>query len=568
MRQANSSNSYLAIASENFFGSNVKEVTIIQCVADNSGSLLNKYIYVSSTTTDYSFWFNVGGSGESPIMGRMGVQVAFAANATAAAIATALAAAMVSVGFAAVAIADTVTAIAGARGYYLSPPVDAGFSGFTVCVATPWTYLTFGSETIKNPAKKITSEAKINSRFPSDKYLDNYDPQGDIAELEVNPDNIGLFCAAMAGLEAAPVANGDGTYTHVFTPTSIDELPSFAVQKKMDINSMRIIGNRLNELSLAGKLNAIAKATLKLIGKEANESIGGRSAEKITILCVADVAGSLNNKYFLLNTPTTEYYVWYNINSAGSDPLLPGKTAIPITGATGATAATLATALKNALAALTTKFYASVSSATVTVVNAEVGAVELPKDQGGTGFTITIVQKGTDINPNTQGLYSALIPYTFSQGAVKIDTTTGGVPVPVYYVKYYDWTAGNGLDASGHVADGSTSRRTLHFGDGSSKLKLGLEDTDNALAMRDVHLNNVDFSASLTFTSRDTIAGSLSAAKYSMKIEWPHMKTDDADPTISAKGPIPFEVNAEVIASAVAAYTITLIDGRATKWSE
>jgi hypothetical protein len=334
----------------------------------------------------------------------------------------------------------------------------------------------------------------------------------------------------------------------------------------MDIRSMRVIGNRLNEISLAGKINAIVKATMKIIGKEANETIGGRSAEKITILCVADVAGSLNNKYFLINTPNVEYYVWYNINSAGIDPLLPGKVAIPITAATGATAAAIATATKNALAALTTKFYASISNATVTAVNAEVGAVELPKDQGGTGFTITIVQKGTDINPNVQGLYSSLIPYTFSQGAVKIDTTTGGAPVAVYYIKSYDWTATNGLDAAGFVADGSTSRRTLHFGDGSSKLKLGLEFTDNALAIRDLHLANTDFSASITFTSRDTIGGSSPAAKYSMKIEWPHLKTDDADPTISTKGPLPFEVNAEVIASAAAAYTITLIDGRSTKW--
>lgn len=36
--------------------------------------------------------------------------------------------------------------------------------------------------------------------------------------------------------------------------------------------------------------------------------------------CVADVSGSLNNKYFRINAPANNYHVWFNVASAGVDP--------------------------------------------------------------------------------------------------------------------------------------------------------------------------------------------------------------------------------------------------------
>lgn len=47
---------------------------------------------------------------------------------------------------------------------------------------------------------------------------------------------------------------------------------------------------------------------------------------------VSDVTGSLNNKYFLLNSglDKTEYYVWYNAGGTGTDPNITGKTGIEI----------------------------------------------------------------------------------------------------------------------------------------------------------------------------------------------------------------------------------------------
>lgn len=77
-------------------------------------------------------------------------------------------------------------------------------------------------------------------------------------------------------------------------------------------------------------------------------------AEVQTVTTVADVAGSLNSKYFVFYDAGNAhgYYVWYNINSAGVDPAVAGLTGIQVAGATAATANTLATATRAAINAV------------------------------------------------------------------------------------------------------------------------------------------------------------------------------------------------------------------------
>jgi len=47
---------------------------------------------------------------------------------------------------------------------------------------------------------------------------------------------------------------------------------------------------------------------------------------------LADVAGSLNNKTFLINSGQNEkqFYVWYNVGGTGVDPEIPGRTGIEV----------------------------------------------------------------------------------------------------------------------------------------------------------------------------------------------------------------------------------------------
>lgn len=111
-----------------------------------------------------------------------------------------------------------------------------------------------------------------------------------------------------------------------------------------------------------------------------------------TVTTVADVSGSLNSKYFLLDDAGSahKYYVWFNINSAGVDPLVAGRTAVPITGATNVSANTLATSLRVAIAALNgaASFSTGGANAAVIITNLAVGAF-VPAVDGAapTGFT-------------------------------------------------------------------------------------------------------------------------------------------------------------------------------------
>lgn len=57
----------------------------------------------------------------------------------------------------------------------------------------------------------------------------------------------------------------------------------------------------------------------------------GVTAEKTRIKFFGDVAGSLNGKYFFINTAEddTQYYVWYN-NGSAVDPMIPGRVGVEI----------------------------------------------------------------------------------------------------------------------------------------------------------------------------------------------------------------------------------------------
>ena len=127
-------------------------------------------------------------------------------------------------------------------------------------------------------------------------------------------------------------------------------------------------------------------------------------AEVTTITCRPDESGSLQSKYFFINTvevDTTinvgykivEYYVWMDVSSGGSDPAISGKTGIEVDIATDNNAATVATAVKNALHALA-NFSATIDSNVVTVTNANKGAVTDASDNN-TNNAIAVTTQGT-----------------------------------------------------------------------------------------------------------------------------------------------------------------------------
>lgn len=113
------------------------------------------------------------------------------------------------------------------------------------------------------------------------------------------------------------------------------------------------------------------------------------------ITCVADSAGSLNNKYFVFyTTGGVKHYIWLNINSAGTDPALSGATGHEVTAATGASATTIATAIADVATAVT-GFDATSDGAVVTLVATTAGYAK-PAHEGAaaTGFTFKTIKYG------------------------------------------------------------------------------------------------------------------------------------------------------------------------------
>ncbi len=94
-----------------------------------------------------------------------------------------------------------------------------------------------------------------------------------------------------------------------------------------------------------------------------------------TIAFAADSGGSLNSTFFLLNDAQGNgYYVWFNINSAGVDPAVVGRTGVEVAGATNAAAATLGAAAKALIIALNTGLsFSATGTATLTITNIATG---------------------------------------------------------------------------------------------------------------------------------------------------------------------------------------------------
>jgi len=146
-------------------------------------------------------------------------------------------------------------------------------------------------------------------------------------------------------------------------------------------------------------------------------AIGGQpvttqpSANVTDATLAADTAGSRNNTYFIFYTAGNlrGYYVWFNINSAGTDPAVSGLTGIEVAGATGATATTLAGAARTAIAASSAATYVSISGATSHVIITQLNPGTLTAVANGAGgssagATFSVTAAGSYGVPAISGL--------------------------------------------------------------------------------------------------------------------------------------------------------------------
>jgi len=134
-------------------------------------------------------------------------------------------------------------------------------------------------------------------------------------------------------------------------------------------------------------------------------------SEQTQVITVADVGGSLNNKYFYINTTTAAFYVWFNVDGNGVDPAIPNKTPIEVALISNSGAQVVASALASKLNTppYNISFSASTSTNTVSITHLAKGAVEDAVDVN-TGFSISVLVQGEDavsIVDETMLIYSA-----------------------------------------------------------------------------------------------------------------------------------------------------------------
>lgn len=115
--------------------------------------------------------------------------------------------------------------------------------------------------------------------------------------------------------------------------------------------------------------------------------------QKIT--CVADVASSLNNKYFIIYANSAQFLVWYNVGASGVDPAIAGYTSYPVAISANATASAVATATElviEAIAGLDSTVSGNVITVTAIIYGYDIPAHD--SQVAKTGFAFDLVTTG------------------------------------------------------------------------------------------------------------------------------------------------------------------------------
>jgi flagellar hook protein FlgE len=128
-------------------------------------------------------------------------------------------------------------------------------------------------------------------------------------------------------------------------------------------------------------------------------------------------ATALNSHYWTISSPTTGYYVWYNVGGAGVDPAVAGRTGVEVAVAAGATAAQVAAATQAALSALP-GFTVGVSGGNVVSISSTASGSAAGAADVDTGWAIAAATNDGDWLPSA----------TLDGNAVTISDVGGGGP--------------------------------------------------------------------------------------------------------------------------------------------
>ena len=364
-----------------------EEVTDVATIAESSSTLNNAYFYISSPTVDYYVWYNMEGHGTDPaIGGKTGVEVAIVSEELNTAVASKTRTVLNALGGAGVFTVSILGAVMSivnqVNGVVLTAP-SVETSGFTISVTTP------GSDGVTEISEittldDLTSSLNNTYFYISDTSTDYY--------VWYNVDGHGTDPAigGKTGVEVAINSNELDTAVATKTETILDALGEATI---FTVN----VTDNVMEITNVSSGVVLTVPSAETSGFTVNVTQNGVDAvvEISEVTTIEAVSSSLNNKYFLISTTTTDYYVWFNVGTEGVDPAVAGKTGVEVALNYGDTADNVALAIETALE--TVGFTVEVVTNEAEITNDVAGAVSAVPDGGTTDFRVTLDIAGSDL---------------------------------------------------------------------------------------------------------------------------------------------------------------------------
>lgn len=173
-----------------------------------------------------------------------------------------------------------------------------------------------------------------------------------------------------------------------------------------------------------------AKASAQFIQIHDAASLPSDAVSAVAEISTCDLGtrtpAQLDGTYFTINSPTVAYYVWFNLDGAGVDPAVAGKTAIPVAITTGDTDDQMATAAAAAIDALA-GFVSTATTTVITITNA-VAAAATDINVGTSVTTVNVTQQGVTAIAATVPVFvitaaaSSNFSFTLPAAGVRFDT--------------------------------------------------------------------------------------------------------------------------------------------------
>ena len=380
-----------------------KEITEVTTVGDLvSDSLGGTYFELDSPTISYYVWIDVdNGSTDPAPVGRTGIEVDIASGATASQVASAIQAAVDALGdFSASVLADVVTITNTASGSVTdSTDVDTGFTIVTLQQGTDVCFIR--ARLVDNTGTEEYATASLEPTVNQWHHITGVfsSPAGTTISCYLDGANLGQLTSGSTafptGLDTTSIGRlGKQTPTE-YASARIAEAAIWNLSTVLSTSEVGDVGTDMIAAWLVRSDELVFYAPMEVQAGTTIVDVISKNSEVTEVTTVADIASdSLGGTYFELDSPTTPYYVWIDVDNGSTDPAPGGRTAIEVDISAGATADQVASAVQAAINALA-DFSASVATNVVTIINSDHGSSPDATDVD-TGFTIATLIQGTD----------------------------------------------------------------------------------------------------------------------------------------------------------------------------